>query len=316
MSRIIDVKEKLKSIRLHTGREQAVFALGKDTGELLNIHRALIDKVFSGGGNIKYLLYSPAYSSETTPFKAKSLPGSSSLLATDDKFIITKNYHSYRKYPQIYVIDFSDILTLELGRAALMGWFRIEFVCKGAKEEVSVIFAASSGMFHFSSLIKVYTGRLNRLYPSSDTRRTYRTNELLNFLMDSVLLLLKIDKFSVWEDRKNILGFNRKKMISAACMIFAEKRGIVIVEERKNRLLPESNALFIPYVNIRRYRNKIYKDNALVFVLDLADTGYLYEIVFDRDRQIGEAMRLARVLQERMDCFKGSATLKLKSIEA
>ena len=303
MSMILDIEEKLESIRLHTGREQAVFALNEGTNGLLNIHEALMNKVFNGSEKIKYLLYSPMYFSETTPFKAKSLPASSSLLATDNKFVITKNYHSSEKHPQIYIIDFSDILALELGKATIMGWFRIEFVYKGAKKEVSVIFSASSGMFHFSNLIKVYTGVLDKLYPLDDARYIYQGSELLNSLMDNVSSSLRIDKFSVWRSKKNIFGFENKMLLSPACTVFVEKRGIVIIEERKGKLLPEDNVSFIPYFNIRDCKSKIYRDNTLTLVLNLADTGYMYEIVFDREEQSGEATRLAEAVEKRIGCL-------------
>jgi hypothetical protein len=137
-----------------SGREPYVFNVDKPQ-DLPGFHAEHIETALCHGEKLYYLLYSPIWYGEETPFGARAFPASHAVVVTELRFIISEDRHITGIEPTIQSISFDRILTVELGAALLMGWFVIRFAEEDGISCASLLYTAT-GQEHFETVVRQY----------------------------------------------------------------------------------------------------------------------------------------------------------------
>jgi hypothetical protein len=136
------------------GQEPLVFSV-EHPCELMGAHAKLIDNQLGDSEKIKYCLYSPRVSSTSTPFGLKVEESSRGLCITDNRFIISRDWHTTDIKTRVNSIWFDDILYFNIGKALLLGWFTINYQRDGQDAQENILFG-SIGKHHFEKVIRSY----------------------------------------------------------------------------------------------------------------------------------------------------------------
>jgi len=297
MTKVLQIHEPLPSVLLHQGREDFVFSPHEGLGGLLNIHRALIEKVLDESSRIRYLVYSPVYPATSAPFGIEPLDASVALVATDEAFIVTKNYHSSSHPPEVYVINFDDVITLELGKATLMGWLRMRFLNEQRVQTVTVIYGATTGLTHFSKAVQVYMDRLRAHLDGKSHRGPSQDTPAPWFRAGSSVFA--ITREAILVRRKRFWG-TQERLLAPRLAISIEEKGLRIIEERAEHVIVATNALFIPYEQIRGHHIGQFAEagrTVMGLTLFLGRTNYSYALMFDHSQR-EDITRLDLALRE------------------
>jgi len=153
-----------------TGNEPHVFRADGPEG-LIGVHANLIASGIQTKEKIYYLLYAPMKALEQGPFGIQAIPGSHALAVTGHRFLISTDFHTNDKQPEIESIPFSQILLVEIGSALLLGWLVIRYAKEGRLSQAS-LFYTSRGSHHFEAAIRQYrmlAAEKASAYPSKST---------------------------------------------------------------------------------------------------------------------------------------------------
>ena len=137
-----------------SGGEAWIFNVEHPCG-LMGVHAKLIDNALKDSEKVEYCIYSPRVSATSTPFGFKSEGSSWGLCATDHRFIISKNRHVKDWEPELFSINFDDVLYFNIGKALLLSWFSITCASEKGKRQIDILFA-SIGRHHVEKALRSY----------------------------------------------------------------------------------------------------------------------------------------------------------------
>ena len=137
-----------------SGNEPWVYR-AKDMDDLLGVHADLMESRLRNGEQVRYLLYSPMFEEEVTPFGARGERASHAVAVANDRFLISRDTHRRRAPTRVEVIPFDAVLCVELGAALFMGWLVIRYSL-GSSVAGSVVIHKSTGSEIFAEAIREY----------------------------------------------------------------------------------------------------------------------------------------------------------------
>jgi hypothetical protein len=152
-------------MRRSRGKEPYVLRMDS-AQELFGVHAELIESALCPDERVLYLLYSPMFPAEKTPFGIHVRPASHGVAVTEDRFVISEDRHIEGNAPTVRSIPFDTILSVELGNAILLGWFAIR--CAEDKNvSCCALSFTNTGKHHFERAIRAYRATTGRAYRRS-----------------------------------------------------------------------------------------------------------------------------------------------------
>ena len=282
------------------GQEPLVFSV-EHPRELMGAHAKLIDNQLGDDHKIECCLYSPRVSSTSTPFGLKVDQSSCGLCITDNRFIISRDWHTAVVKTRVDFFGFGDILYFNIGKALLLGWFSINHYRDGQCAQENILFG-SIGIHHFEKAIRSY--KKHSLAINSDDLG------LESFSPGS--FIHKIENKIHAESLKTLLTQGERCFLSCSCRYLWEK----IFRKpsffgKKKAIYPMSNVTFL----LTNKSLLLARDSLGEFI----DTGVeIQNIPIDkiRDVSISEKNQDGYIIQKlKVELIKGRCIVEMPLVD-
>jgi len=137
-----------------SGREPFVFRVKSPEG-LPGRHAENMAAAINPGEKLHYLIYSPMWNGDKTPFGLEAIPASHAVAVTDRRFVLSIDSHVELQPPTLEEVPFERLGGVELGSALLLGWLVFRILEEDTVATKALLFRAT-GSRHFEAAVRAY----------------------------------------------------------------------------------------------------------------------------------------------------------------